>query len=71
MAMKSYNNSTVGAALMLGMKPELLMDCLGHATTISQMKLEIQFLKETLEATRRDNDVLTEMLTRRLTQGDN
>lgn len=69
--MKSYNNSTVGAALMLGMKPELLMNCLEHATTISQMKLEIQFLKETLEATRRDNDVLTEMLTRRLTQGDN
>jgi hypothetical protein len=47
------------------------MNCLEHATTISQMKLEIQFLKETLEATRRDNDTLTEMLTRRLTQGDN
>jgi|688.fasta_scaffold749746_2 hypothetical protein len=71
MAMKSYNNSTVGAALMLGMKPEMLVNCLEHATTISQLKLEVQFLKESLEAVRKDNDTLTEMLTRRLTQGDN
>lgn len=69
--MKSYNNSTVGAALMLGMKPEMLMACLEHATTISQLKLEVQFLNETLEAVRRDNDNLTEMLTRRLTGGEN
>lgn len=69
--MKSYNNSTVGAALMLSMKPEMLMACLEHATTISQLKLEVQFLNETLEAVRRDNDNLTEMLTRRLTGGEN
>jgi hypothetical protein len=69
--MKAYNNSTVGAALMLGMKPDMLVNCLEHATTISQLKLEVQFLKETLEAVRKDNDTLTEMLTRRLTQGDN
>lgn len=69
--MKSYNNSTVGAALMLGMKPDMLMACLEHATTISQLKLEVQFLNETLEAVRKDNDNLTQMLARRLTQGDN
>jgi hypothetical protein len=56
---------------MLGMKPEMLVNCLEHATTISQLKLEVQFLKESLEAVRKDNDTLTEMLTRRLTQGDN
>lgn len=69
--MKAYNNSTVAAALMLGMKPEALVGCLEHVTTISQLKLEVQFLTEKLEAVRKDNDTLTEMLTRRLTQGDN
>lgn len=69
--MKSYNNSTVGAALMLGLKPEILMACLEHATTISQLKLEVQFLSQTLEAVRKDNDTLSEMLARRLTGGDN
>ena len=69
--MKSYNNSTVAAALMLGLKPEMLMNCIEHATTISQLKLEVQFLSQTLEAVRKDNDTLSEMLARRLTGGDN
>lgn len=47
------------------------MACLEHATTISQLKQEVQFLSQTLEAVRKDNDTLSEMLARRLTGGDN
>lgn len=60
--MKTYNNSTAAAALLLGMKPEDLMLCLKGTQAIAELQSDIENHKRTIDRLMRDNHALTSMI---------